>query len=143
MRKTLMIAFSAGLVGLASWAASAQEPRRGVAQKIGESVDNAGKNVKQGLKEAQETVRERFVRARSRVHDMEIESRVYSRIHWDKSLTSSTIELETRDDGVVTLRGTVPNALAKKKATDLAVDTVGVVRVIDALAVTPPATIQE
>lgn len=142
-RKFFLFVFFAGSVGLATWGVKAQEPKRGIGQKIGETVDQASQNVKKGLRGAKETVRERFARARGRVHDMEIESRVYSRIHWDKTLTLADIELEVRDEGIVTLRGTVPSASAKRKATELAVDTVGVIRVIDMLAVEPPATIEE
>jgi len=49
------------------------------------------------------------------------------------------IELSASADGVITLNGTVADARAKLRAVDLARETVGVTRVVDALAVRPPA----
>ncbi len=144
MNRTIStFAIAAGLIGLATWAGNAQEPKKGVAQKIGESVDSASKSVKKGLKGAEESVKERFAKVRGRVHDMEVESRVYSRLHWDKMLSASTIELEVKNDGVATVRGMVPNNAAKKKAIGLTIDTVGVTKVVDLLTIPSPAGIQE
>jgi hypothetical protein len=56
-------------------------------------------------------------------------------------LVGSALELEVRDDAVVFLRGTVPDAEAKKRAVVLARDTVGVNQVVDELAVAPPAKV--
>ena len=53
----------------------------------------------------------------------------------------SALELEVRDDAVVYLRGTVPDAEAKKRCRRPARDTVGVTQVVDELAVTPPAKV--
>jgi hyperosmotically inducible protein len=73
-----------------------------------------------------------------------VESRVYGRIHWDKALTDAMIELETQQDGVVTMRGVVPSASAKAKAVTLAQETFGVTQVVDQLTIgqvsNPPAT---
>jgi len=68
---------------------------------------------------------------------MGIESRVYGRIHWDKALNDATIELTATEDGVITLNGTVADSKAKAKAVELTKDTVGVIKVVDQLAVRP------
>jgi osmotically-inducible protein OsmY len=74
---------------------------------------------------------------------MGVEARVYGRLHWDKALYDAKIDLEARKDGVLTLRGTVPDAAARAKAVALARETVGVTEVIDQLTLgttTPPTT---
>ncbi len=106
------------------------------AKKAGEKFDEATQAIKKGLQSARDTVREQFAKARESIHNMSIESRVYGRLHWDKALSSSTLNL-TVEGGVVTLRGSVPDAKAKHKAVDLAMDTVGVTKVIDQLAIEP------
>jgi hyperosmotically inducible protein len=108
--------------------------QQGAAQRAGEALDNAGRNIRRGVERA-------FARTRASVHEQELITRVYSRIHWDKMLVGSALELEVRDDAVVFLRGTVPDAEAKKRAVVLARDTVGVNQVVDELAVAPPAKV--
>ena len=44
---------------------------------------------------------------------MDVASRVYGRLHWDKTLTTSTLDLDVKG-GVATLRGAVPDAKAKE-----------------------------
>ncbi len=65
---------------------------------------------------------------------MDVASRVYGRIHWDKTLTTSNIELAVKN-GVATLKGTVSDAKAKVKAVELAEDTVGISKVVDQLVI--------
>jgi osmotically-inducible protein OsmY len=109
---------------------------QGSGQKAGEKLDEAGRSIKKGIRDARDAIRDQFARAREAVHNMNIESRVYGRLHWDKALTTSTLDLDVKG-GVVTLRGTVPDAKAKLKAVELAVDTEGVDKVIDQLAIQP------
>ncbi len=119
-----------------------QEP--GAVERAAEKLDEAGRQIKEslgrGFGTARDAVREQFSRTRDRVNDMNVEARVYGRLHWDKLLTTSTLELTVEARGIVTLRGSVPNAKAKKRAVELAVDTVGVARVIDQLAVQGPTS---
>jgi osmotically-inducible protein OsmY len=110
---------------------------QGAAQRVGEKLDQAGQSIRKGLEEARDTLRDQFSRARGSVHSMGVASRVYGRLHWDKALTTSTLELEV-SNGVVTLRGEVPNARAKARAVELAKETVGITQVIDQLAIQPP-----
>jgi hyperosmotically inducible periplasmic protein len=105
----------AGLAGLPA-VTSAQQ---GATQRAREALDNAGRNIRRGVERA-------FARTRAAVLEQELMTRVYSRLHWDKLLVGSALELEVRDDGVVFLRGSVPDAAAKKRAVLLARDTVGV-----------------
>jgi hyperosmotically inducible periplasmic protein len=139
-RKHRGIAWSTlGLVlALAAGTGAAQdEPNKGTGRRLGETLDSAVQSIKRGARETGETLREQFDRARVSVHNMSVSSRVYSRLHWDKALNDAQIDLEVRDDGVTTLRGTVVDAKAKAKALELAQDTVGVARVIDQLTIRP------
>ena len=93
------------------------------------------------MRKAGDAAREQFAKARTSVHNMGVESRVYGRIHWDKALNDASIELTATDDGVITLNGTVADAKAKTRAVDLTRETVGVSKVVDQLAVRPtPST---
>lgn len=128
----------AAVVGAFSYSGQAQPP--GPAERIGEKLDEAGKAIKRGAREVAEDFRQRFQETRTAVHNMGVESRVYGRLHWDKALTDAVLELETSRDGVVTLRGSVPDAEVKAKALALTSDTVGVTRVIDQLSIGPRPT---
>jgi osmotically-inducible protein OsmY len=68
---------------------------------------------------------------------MGIEGRVYARLHWDKNLAGSKIELAAPKPGVIALNGTVGDAKAKAKAVELTTDTVGVTEVMDNLTIVP------
>ncbi|HEV3164652.1 MAG TPA: BON domain-containing protein, partial [Isosphaeraceae bacterium] len=88
-------------------AAQEQNPpsdsQKGTGQKVGEKIDEAIRDIKQGVDEVSESVRERFARARESVNTMGVESRVYGRLHWDKDLNKAKIDLEVRQGGVATL----------------------------------------
>jgi hyperosmotically inducible protein len=118
----------------------AQQP--GVAGRVGETLDNVGRGLVRGAQEVTESVRRRFEVVRAEVSRMGVPSRVYSRIHWDKTLVDSRIEVHMMRDGLVLLRGVVPDAAAKLHAVELARDTVDVTGVVDELttAIPPPAT---
>ena len=128
-----LLALAGGLgIGVA-WAQQDQGP----AEKAGSKLDDVGRSIKRGLDNAGDAVREQFARARGTVHNMDVASRVYGRLHWDKTLTTSTLDLDVQG-GVATLRGAVTDARAKAKAVELAADTVGISRVIDQLTIQPP-----
>ncbi len=116
----------------------AQEP--GTGKKVGEKVDEVIQDIKGGLRKAGNAAKEEFSKAKTAVNNMGVESRVYGRLHWDKALDGATIDLSATDDGVVTLKGSVADAEAKRKAVELAKDTVGVTKVVDQLAVRPATT---
>ena len=127
-----LLALVGGLGMGMAWAQQDQGP----AEKAGSKLDDAGRSFKKGLEDARDAVRDQFAKARSSVHNMDIASRVYGRLHWDKTLTTSTLDLDVQG-GIATLRGTVPDAKAKVKAVELAEDTVGVSKVIDQLTIQP------
>ena len=105
---------------------------------VGQGLDNAGRSIKRGFQSAGSAVQGGFIRTKTSVHNMELVSRVYSRLHWDKALTTSNLELEVTDGGVATVTGVVPDDAAKAKALTLTSETVGVIQVVDQVVVTPP-----
>ena len=109
--------------------------QEGAAQRTGEALDNAGRNIRRGVQNA-------FPRARMAVHEQQVLSRVYSRLHWDKALVGSALEVEVFADGTTVLRGAVPDEATRKRASGLARDTVGVTRVVDELVVAPTRVIE-
>ncbi len=115
--------------------------QQGVGEKVGESLDDAGKAIKRGLQRSGEAVRESFARTKTSVQNMGIEARIFGRLHWDKDINTSSIELEVRDASVAVLKGVVPSAAVKSKAVALARDTVGVTQVIDQLTVNIPTRV--
>jgi len=115
---------------------SAQEPKdlpptpppqqpKGATESIGNAVEGVVESIKRGAKATSETVQEQYQRARTSVHDMSVQARVYSRIHWDKDLANAKIDIEIKD-GTAILHGSVKTIRAKAKAVELAHDTVGV-----------------
>jgi hyperosmotically inducible periplasmic protein len=105
------------------------------AQRAGEALDNAGRNLRRGVQNA-------FPRVRMAVHEQQVVARVYSRLHWDKALVGSALELEVFADGTTVLRGAVADEATRKRASLLARDTVGVTRVVDELVVSPARVIE-
>jgi len=142
MRSKRMVAGIVGLsflgVGLSAGLGRAQQP--GVAERVGETLDNVGRGIVKGAQEVSDSVRKRFDVVRSDVSRMGIQPRVYARLHWDKTLTGARIEVHILRDGAVLLRGVVPDAAAKAHAVALARDTVDVTGVVDELDVLIPAT---
>lgn len=126
-----------GLSLILATGSAAQSQKQDTGKKVGQQLDELGRTIKKGLKDAGESIREQFTRARASVHDMNVTARVYSRLHWDKCLSTSNLDLEVKKD-VVTLRGAVPDAKAKLKAVELARDTVGINDVVDQLTIAAP-----
>ena len=112
-------------------AAQQNQPKSTVSDK----VDSAVQSLKKGAREASEAVRQQYEKARTSIHNMGVASRVYGRIHWDKNLAGSRVEIDVREDGNAILTGTVPDVAARTKAVDLTRDTVGVTRVTDRLTI--------
>jgi hyperosmotically inducible periplasmic protein len=137
MRTGHILAGVVPAIALAAGISAAQQPSRPTA---GERVDNAVQNIKQGAREVGQTIREQALKARTSIHDMGVTTRVYGRLHWDKALNSSKIDVSVREDGVATISGVVPDAKARAKAVELTADTVGVSQVVDQLSVGTAAT---
>lgn len=112
--------------------ASAQSPP-GTATQIGEKIDRGLSQIGAGLSQAWGEVRQS-------IEKMGVQGRVYGRLHWDKALEGATLDISVRDSNVVVLSGKVANEAAKKKAEQLARDTVGVGSVVNELAVASTAS---
>jgi hypothetical protein len=111
---------------------------------IGQGLNDAGRAVKRGFQTAGQAVSGGFQKTKTSVHNMEVVSRVYSRLHWDKTLASANLEIEVQAGGIAILTGIVPNEAAKTKALTLTAETVGVIQVVDQLTVgasTTPAPV--
>jgi hyperosmotically inducible protein len=102
--------------------------QEGPAERAGQAIDKAGKSIRRGVENA-------VARGQATLQEADLLARVYGRIHWDKALVKSTLELEVRADGTAILRGTVVDATAKKRAVELAKTTVGITSVVDELLV--------
>jgi osmotically-inducible protein OsmY len=120
--------------------AQEQQPPQTTTGKIKAKVDSAVESLKKGATSAEEAIRQQFAKAKNTVAGMGVEARVYGRLHWDKALTGSKIELSALRPGVIALSGTVANAKAKAKALELTTDTVGVTEVVDHLTIQSTAT---
>lgn len=136
-RKLWLATLGAGLLAVATVgsAQQPQDPKEGPGEKAGESIDNVIQDIKEGVKDVSQDIREGFRKTKARVEAMGVESRVYGRIHWDKSLNEAPIELDVTKEGVAVLRGAVGSQDAKSKAVTIASETVGVTRVVDQLTV--------
>lgn len=113
---------------------------QGIATRAGQAIDGVGRGIKQEAQNVGSALRRRFDSVRAEVNRMGIPSRVYSRLHWDKSLTHARIEVHPVRGGGVLLRGTVPDDVSKTRALALASETVDVTSVIDELTVLTTAT---
>jgi hyperosmotically inducible periplasmic protein len=135
-----------GIVGLAFLALGTgvglgvgRAQQTGVAERVGEKLDSVGRGLVRGAQDVTEGVRRKFEVVRTDVSRMGVHPRVYSRIHWDKTLHNARIEVHMLRDGVVLLRGVVPDAAARAHAVALARDTVDVTGVVDELETVVPA----
>jgi osmotically-inducible protein OsmY len=111
----------------------------GVAERVGEKLDEVGRGIVRGAQDLGDAVRKRFEVVRSDVSRMGVQPRVYSRLHWDKTLHDARIEVHMLRDGVVLLRGVVPDAASKAYAVALTRDTYDVTGVVDELETVAPA----
>jgi hypothetical protein len=131
-----------GLIVAAAGALTCSALGQGVAERAGQAIDGVGRGVRREAFVVTDAIRRRFDAVRTDVHRMGNHSRVYSRIHWDRTLHGSKIEVHMLRDGSVLLRGTVPDIQAKDRAVALARDTVAVPAVVDELTVlNPPAVV--
>jgi osmotically-inducible protein OsmY len=140
MHHKLLVTGIVGLAILGVCAGVGQAQQPGVAERVGETLDNVGRGLVRGAQELTESVRKKFEVVRADVGRMGVHPRVYARLHWDKSLNGARIEVHMLRDGVVLLRGVVPDATAKAHAVALTRDTVDVTGVVDELDVIVPAS---
>jgi hypothetical protein len=111
----------------------------------GESI---GRRIDRGLEQLTDEVREAWAKARREVDQLGVQGRVYGRLRWDKALAEQPIDVDvdqksTDEESTVILTGRVPDERARKKAIELAQDTVGVREVIDRLQIEPRPEVEE
>lgn len=130
MRRAIAIAVCGGIVcAVSAISSTAQE---GTVEKLGKKID-------QGVGKIADELREDWASARRSIEKMGMQGRVFGRLRWDKALQDAKVEVESRTDRIVVLKGSVPTAAARLKAVQLAQDTVGVTEVVDELVVGPLA----
>jgi hyperosmotically inducible periplasmic protein len=129
-----IVAAIALALGVAWWGGVGRAQQEGLGEKAGEKLDEVGRKLKKGIDKAEDAVREGVQKTRDSVQSMGVQARVYGRLHWDKSLHSSTLHVKV-EEGVATISGSVPTSEAKTKAVTLADETVGVTKVVDELTI--------
>jgi hyperosmotically inducible periplasmic protein len=124
---------SAGLI-LGAGLSSTSAQTSGVAETIGQKLDDVGRGIGREARAVGESMRKTFDTMKTEVSRMNTPARVYARLHWDRSLHSAKIEVHPVRGGGVLLRGTVPDQAARERAVALARDTFEVTEVIDELS---------
>lgn len=135
MRTRRWVPAVGGLLVLGALTGSGLAQQTGVAGKVGQKLDEVGRGLRREAQVVTEAVRRRFETVRNEVNQMGIPSRVYSRLHWDRALNASRIEVHLVRRGGILLRGTVPDQAARERAVALTRDTVDVNEVFDELSV--------
>ncbi len=108
-------------------------------QNVGEGLQSVGRGVRRGVQEAGDVLKRQFETVRADVNRMGVQSRVYSRLHWERSLHQSRLEVHMMRDGTALLRGAVPDQEARERAVEITRNTVGITSVIDELTpLVPP-----
>src|SRR5580700_3232178 len=97
--------------------------------------DSIGDKVNRGLEQAESKLRETWGDIKRATHRMTVQGRVYARLYWDKSLADAPFQVETKNGGVVVLKGSVPSSEANHRAVELAQSTVGVNDTVDELGI--------
>jgi osmotically-inducible protein OsmY len=128
MRTALSI--SVGIAILLAFVPELPAQEEGTAQKIRRRID-------EGAGKLAEEIREAWADVRKRVDELGVQGRVYGRLRWDKALADEPVGVEVEEKDTVILTGRVPDERTRKKAVQLAGDTVGVREVIDRLQVEP------
>lgn len=131
---------ASAVLTLGAWTLSAQEPARDPAARPDNPPAGTTERIKRGFGSAIDSVKESFSKVKGSASAMGVHARVYSRLHWDKSLYTADINTDVSREGLVTLRGSVADAKAKARAVDLARETVGVTGVTDELTIRPVTT---
>lgn len=103
-------------------------PRTEVVPSTGERIGNAVDRVGAGIRDS-------FNKMRGGVHAMSVQSRLYSRLHWEKSLQLVEFDVQVSREGTAVVRGVVPEPSMKARALELARETVGITQVVDELVV--------
>ena len=98
-----------------SSAVRAQDPPKTTSETIKDKASGAVGSIKKGALSAEEAIKNQYNKAKDAVVGMGIEGRRLSRLHWDKSLHGTKIELHAPKPGVIELAGTVADAKARAR----------------------------
>ena len=126
----------------ASWAGGLSD-RYGEPEGLVGTFHGACRTAGKGFRYTVAHVRDCFAEEGTSVRSLGLGQQVETRLCQDKKLDAQGITVHIDEDGTATLRGLVPDASHKEKAVALTRDTRGVVRVVDHLAVPPPARVIE
>jgi osmotically-inducible protein OsmY len=99
--------------------------------------DSIGDKLNRELHRAEDKLRETWKDVQKATHRMTVQGRVYARLYWDKALVDAPFQVESKDGGVIVLKGSVPTSEARRRAVELARNTIGVHETIDELGVAP------
>lgn len=102
-----------------------------IAQKTGEKLDHLTGGVRGKVNSG-------WHAARGSLGDATLDSRVETRLQWDKTLADINIQAKIAGPGIVELRGTVASEEQRQRAVELAQSTAGVTSVTDLLEVVAP-----
>jgi hypothetical protein len=132
----------AGVIG-SSWVGvgrhwpKGSETLAGTADATEGTIDGAVRKVTQGIQDVSTSVRGRFDDARAVTRGSSLVAEVKARLQQDKALDAAQIDVFVEQEGVVILKGEVPDKASKNLAVDLTRDIRGVVSVDDHLAIPP------
>ncbi|HQR98720.1 MULTISPECIES: BON domain-containing protein [unclassified Polaromonas] len=141
-RPLLALAYSAAVL-LALTACNKADDGKTVGQSIDSGIakteqaaKDAGNTMKEASKDAQATGSQASTTMGEKIDDVTITATVSTGLAKDPDLSAIKINVDTKD-GVVTLNGPAPSAVAKDKAADIARQVKGVTSVNNQLVVTP------
>jgi hypothetical protein len=127
---------AASIAATVIWAALAPQSSAQDAEGIGEQI---GRQIDRGLERLGSELEETWTDIRRSIDKLSVQGRVYGRLRWDKEIDVDRLDIDVRGKDVVILTGTVADEAARRKAVQLARDTVGVREVVDQLVVAPAA----
>ncbi len=131
--------FGLGLLA-AGWAG-------GLSDRYGEPEGSLGtlrgacRTVSKGVRYSIAHLHDCFSNDGTSVRSLGLGQQIETRLCQDKKVDAQQITVHVDEEGTATLRGLVPDSTHKEKAVTLTRDTRGVVRVVDHLAVPPPARV--
>jgi len=99
-----------------------------IAQKSGQKLDKLTGGVRNKVAGS-------WHAARGSIGEETLDSRVETRLKWDKLLANRDIQVKTNAQGIVELKGTVADEAQHQRAMELANSTDGVTSVTDSLVV--------
>lgn len=120
-------------LGVAGWIILGQARQR--------QVEGTVRTITQGVQDASANIQDKFAEAQTSARNLGLQQQIEARLHGEKTFDANQIEVHVEEENTAILKGLVPDATAKEKAVALTRDTRGVNKVVDQLAVVPPARV--